>query len=150
MLFGLLTAFSSLMPSKVRISRAIDINSSSNIILEEIKDMTKWEQWNEYTKALTGKKISSDNIHSLLLSVSLVSSDSTSVTTSWQQPNKNAFPGIFNILPGKNHSTIQWYFEFSLKWYPWEKFGSIIYDKELGPEMEKSLQNLKELLEKGT
>jgi hypothetical protein len=43
---------------------------------------------------------------------------------------------------------LQWYFDIKLRWYPWEKFGSIVFDKQLGPPMEKSLGNLKKLLEK--
>jgi hypothetical protein len=34
-----------------------------------------------------------------------------------------------------------------LKWYPWEKFASIIFDRQLGPYMERSLGNLKKLAE---
>jgi hypothetical protein len=43
---------------------------------------------------------------------------------------------------------VQWYFDFVFRWYPWEKFSSIVYDKQLGPAMEKSLNNLKDLIEK--
>jgi hypothetical protein len=110
--------------------------------------MKQWPQWNEYIKALPVKEISSDSIHSLELSVSVLSADINTVKTSWREKNKKAFQGVFNIIPQKTETTVQWYFEFSVKWYPWEKFGSIIYDKELGPTMEKSLQNIKEMLEK--
>jgi hypothetical protein len=43
--------------------------------------------------------------------------------------------------------TVQWYFDFYLKWEPWEKFSSIVYDKQLGPVMEESLIKLKTLTE---
>lgn len=147
-LFLILTAFSTLMPSTVRISRAIDIRDTPAHIIGKIKNMNEWELWNEYTKLLPVKEVTSDSIHSSLLAVSIMASDSTSVTTTWHQQNKSAFPGIFNLVGGTSQTTVQWYFEFSIKWYPWEKFGSIIYDKELGPQMQQSLQNLKELLEK--
>ena len=147
-LFLILTAFSTLLPSKVRISRAIDIRDTPPNIIGKIKNMKEWELWNEYTKLLSVKEVTADSIHSALLSVSIISSDTASVNTNWHQQNKTAFPGIFNLVGGKSQTTVQWYFEFSIRWYPWEKFGSIIYDKELGPQMQKSLQNLKELLEK--
>jgi len=42
---------------------------------------------------------------------------------------------------------VQWYFDFHLDWYPWQKFQSIIYDKQLGIPMENSLQQLKQIVE---
>lgn len=147
-MFLLLTAFSSLLPSKVRISRAIDITDSPDNIIVKIRNMKEWELWNEYIKALQVKDVTTDSIHSEALLVLIISADNASVKTSWRQQNRPAFPGIFNVVSNKSQTTVQWYFEFSIKWYPWEKFGSIIYDKELGPQMEKSLQNLKQMLEK--
>jgi hypothetical protein len=35
-----------------------------------------------------------------------------------------------------------------LNWTPWEKFGSITFDKQFGTPMEASLNNLKKLMEK--
>ena len=45
-------------------------------------------------------------------------------------------------------TVVQWQFEQKLKWYPWEKLGSMMNDKILGTMMEKNLNNLKQLLEK--
>jgi hypothetical protein len=147
-IFLLLTAFSSLLPSTVRISRAIDISEKPSRIMEELSNMQKWNEWNEYTKTLTDKQVTTDSIHSALLSVSVTSSTASTITTNWHQQNRPSFPGVFNLTAGRSFTTVQWYFEFHLKWYPWEKFASIIYDKELGPEMQESLQNLKILIEK--
>jgi hypothetical protein len=147
-LFLLLTAFSSLLPSKVRISRAIDITDSPANVILKIRNMKEWELWNEYIKALQVKDVTIDSIHSKALSVLFISADNVSIKTSWRHQSSTSFPGIFNVVSNKSQTTVQWYFEFSIKWYPWEKFGSIIYDKELGPQMEKSLKNLKQMLEK--
>jgi hypothetical protein len=147
-LFLLMTAFSSLLPSKVRISRAIDINDTSQNVIMKIRDMNEWKEWNEYIKALAGEVIAKDSVHANELSISITSSNDHTVNTLWRQQNGKTFPGIFNIIPNASFTTVQWYFEFTIKWYPWEKFGSIIYDKQLGPPMEKSLLNLKQLLEK--
>jgi hypothetical protein len=147
-LFLLMTAFSSLLPSTVRISRAVDINDSPANVLLKISNMQQWEQWNEYTRAIPVKEVTNNSIQSKVLSVSIKLSGQSSVTTNWQQNNGTPFPGTFNIFPNNSITTVQWYFEFNIKWYPWEKFGSIIYDNQLGPPMQKSLQNLKQLLEK--
>ena len=46
-----------------------------------------------------------------------------------------------------NTTTIQWYMNFKLRWYPWEKFSSLLLEKRYGPLMEKGLSNLKKLVE---
>jgi thiamine kinase-like enzyme len=45
-------------------------------------------------------------------------------------------------------TVVQWQFVQKLKWYPWEKLGSMMNDKILGTMMEKDLNSLKQLLEK--
>jgi hypothetical protein len=55
---------------------------------------------------------------------------------------------VFRLIENGSVTTVQWYFDFVFRWYPWEKFSSIVYDKQLGPAMEKSLNNLKDLIEK--
>ncbi len=59
----------------------------------------------------------------------------------------DSFPYKWEIYPFDTLSTVQLYHDFHLKWYPWEKLGSIIYDKQLGPHMEKELAKLKEEVE---
>ena len=147
-LFLILTAFSSLLPSQVRISRATDITASSQLVRLQLEELKEWEHWNEYVMALPQKTITVDSIYSKELSVSIIDTSQELIKTKWRQQNGKAFPGIFRLIDHGSVTTVQWYFEFKLKWYPWEKFGSIIYDKQLGPFMEKSLNNLKRLLEK--
>lgn len=147
-LFLILTAFSSLLPSRVRISRAMDIADSSKIVRQKLQDLKAWVQWNEYIIALPQKTSTHDNISSKELSVSLIDTSEELIKTKWKQQNGKTFPGFFRLINHGSVTTVQWYFEFTIKWYPWEKFGSIIYDKQLGPPMEKSLNNLKRLIEK--
>ena len=47
-----------------------------------------------------------------------------------------------------NSVTVQWYMDFHLRWYPWEKFSSLLLEKRYGPMMEKGLGNLKALVER--
>jgi hypothetical protein len=47
-----------------------------------------------------------------------------------------------------NTVTVQWYMDIHLKWYPWEKFSSLLLEKRYGPTLEKGLENLKKQLEK--
>lgn len=147
-LFLLITAFSSLLPSKIRISRAINVSAPVDSVMEKVSNMKEWELWNEYVKAFSSSNNYPDSIYSKELVITIIKTDTGAVHTNWRQQNGKSFPGVFNFLGNASQTTVQWYFEFNIKWYPWEKFGSIIYDKELGPQMEKSLHNLKDLLEK--
>jgi len=45
-------------------------------------------------------------------------------------------------------TVVQWQFEQNVKWYPWEKFGSMMNDKILGTMMERNLGNLRKLIER--
>jgi hypothetical protein len=68
--------------------------------------------------------------------------------TEWHQQNGRVLASGFTWHGNDDQWVVQWYFDFHLRWYPWEKFSSIVFDKQLGPPMEKSLDNLKKLLEK--
>lgn len=146
-LFGLLTAFTSLLPSEVRISRAIDIHAEPLSVRNYLSDMETWQEWNEYVKSLSNKQVSSGEINSTELKVEMSEAGENTITTQWTQSSGKTFPGVFKIIPMDSVTTVQWYFDIRVKWYPWEKLGSIIYDKQIGPAMQTSLTNLKTALE---
>jgi hypothetical protein len=43
--------------------------------------------------------------------------------------------------------TVQWYMDTQLRWYPWEKFASLLFDKSHGATMEQGLGKLKKVLQ---
>jgi hypothetical protein len=147
-LFLLLTAIASLLPSKVRISRAVDISAMPPEIMAQLVPLDNWDSWNEYVKVLEAKQTFPDSIVSSNLTILLQGKDQGSVHTKWTQKNGKSFESVFHLSPSQSVTTVQWYFEFRFKWYPWEKFSSIVYDKQLGPHMEQSLRSLKQLVEK--
>lgn len=61
--------------------------------------------------------------------------------------SNKSFTYKWNVISFDTVSTVQLYYDFHLKWYPWQKLGSIIYDKQLGPVMEKWLVELKKEVE---
>lgn len=145
--FGLLMAITALMPSQVRISRAVDIKAPADSVQKLLARLDNWEQWNEYIKLLADKTTSPTAIHSRELQITLISESDTTIRTQWVQASGKTFPGVFNIIRHEGGATVQWYFDFRVKWYPWDKLGSIIYDKQIGPVMQTSLAALKELAE---
>ncbi|NML21069.1 hypothetical protein HHL16_09305 [Pseudoflavitalea sp. G-6-1-2] len=149
-IFGVIFLLSLLIPSQVRVSRAINIDAPADSVMAQIRDLRTWKNWNEmmnnaqYTNVAYGENdFSSDQVK-----VELLRASKDSVITDWHQTGGRDIHSGFATMTMSGVTVVQWYFDFKLRWYPWEKIGSIIFDKQLGPPMEKSLGNLKKILEK--
>ena len=139
-----------LLPSHVRISRAIDINAPAQKIYPLLSDIQQWDRWNEYIRVYHNRIAGKDMLKADEIAIFITSKKDSLVTADWQQPSGGKFGSGFAIISnpnGQGHTTVQWYFDFHVKWYPWQKFQSIVYDQQLGPVMEKSLANLKRIAE---
>ena len=155
-LFLVATAFSFLMPSHLLIGRSVNIAAPREKVMGAVGDLRVWEQWNAFIKTapLTGKTFSTPSsgigatLRSDQLLVKIVAAGPDSVRLSWQQTGGKNFEGGINLLQLRSDSlTVQWWFDFHFKWYPWEKLGILVYDKHLGPVMEESLDSLKRYVE---
>jgi hypothetical protein len=158
-LFIVIFLFSLMIPSTVRISRAVNISAPEDSLFVALDDLCQWKQWNELVNNpdLTGKQYTEFTFSSEQLKVTRgkyvnvfgsTTMDTDTLYTTWQQKNARVLNSGFTWTGVNNQLVVQWYFDIKLRWYPWEKFGSIVFDKQLGPPMEKSLGNLKKLLEK--
>jgi hypothetical protein len=127
-LFAILYLMSLMIPSNVRISRAINIEGPASRVYPLVMDTSKWHQWNEMKNPQ--------------INVAILSKESNQINTRWTHNNRSINSAI-NIHTIGEITVVQWYFDFRLNWYPWEKFGSITFEKQFGPPMEKSLTNLK-------
>jgi hypothetical protein len=154
--FLVLTGLSLLFPSHQRVSRAINIAASREKVYAAVSDLRAWDSWNRFvTNApLTGRSISSPSsgkgaaIRSDQLTITILATGPDSVTIDWDQSHGKRFTGGMHLLQLYPDSlTVQWWFDFDFRWYPWEKFGSLVYDRKLGPVMEESLADLKHFLE---
>lgn len=149
--FGVIVyLFSLFIPSHVRISRAVTIYKSKKEIADYVSDLRTWRHWNNMIlkQDSTSGSFEKDRYKGSNLTVNLKSVSADSVITSWQYANSTPVNSGFYLVQSLSDTTVaQWYFDFHLKWYPWEKFGSIIFDQELGPPMEKSLSELKTTIE---
>lgn len=131
----LITLFSLFFPSTVRISKAIDINSGRDAVLQQLKDASNWKNW--YPGADSAQ----------LLPAITVITDSSVTANSLLQNGRKGITG-WNIYESAvpNTVTVQWYMDFKLRWYPWEKFSGLLFEKRYGPMMERGLEKLKALL----
>ena len=148
----LITIFSLFFPSHIRVSKAIDIAAAPEQVRAQLADPQNWKNW--YPGADSAELVMQDGRvagfktkagTSLLLGAV---TDSTVMAEQQGGPFRKGRTGWY-ILPGRtpNTCTLQWYNDFYLRWYPWEKFSGILLENRYGPMMEQGLAKLKKLLE---
>jgi hypothetical protein len=143
--FLLLTGFSLLIPSQVRISKAINIGTEKDSIFLLITDTTKWKNWHPgFQKNVQQQNSNSSSIiitpveqNDSLIIMKLNSTGRKTMLNGWQ---------VYNYA-STDSLTLQWYMDFHLEWYPWQKFGSLFYEDTYGKMIEAGLVNLKKLVE---
>lgn len=149
-LFILAAVMGALLPATVLVSRAINVHASKDSVMPYLKDIHQWKSWVSGMElpTVTIFSTSNANLGGTLVNITGIS-DST-VVSSWKGRSGNIQTSTIRMIGDTFQSVtiVQWQFEQKLKWYPWEKFGSIMNDKILGPMMEKNLNNLKLLVEK--
>jgi hypothetical protein len=154
--FLLLIGLSLLFPSYQRVSRAINIGASRARVLGAVEDLRSWDTWNHFTSqsGLTHKQVSMPSrgsgafLNTDQMRLIVTASQPDSMAMDWSQINGRSFRSGFNFLQLRPDSlTVQWWFDFHFRWYPWEKLSSLVYDRQMGPVMEESLGELKRLME---
>lgn len=149
----LITGFSLFFPSNIRISKAIDINASKDSVLLQISKVENWKNWfpGADSTALMiqeGKIIGITTKANQELIIDKISDTTVLVVT--KNPGAKDGESGWNFIPASipNTITIQWYMDFHLHWYPWEKFSSLLLEKRYGPMLEIGLARLKRFMEK--
>jgi hypothetical protein len=144
-LFLVIFLLSLLIPSKMRVSRAINIEAPRDSIVKYLVDLREWKKWNVLTNnsQLTGVTYTEKTFVSDQMTISLVGTDSMQVLTHWNRKGQDTVKGGYSLTSAGSTTVVQAFFDFKVKWYPWEKFGSIVFDNEIGPPLEKSLEQLK-------
>lgn len=149
-LFIVILLISLLIPSTARVSRAVTIEAPADSVRAFLSNMRNWPQWNSLLQNEQWKNptVTEKLFHSEQMDVEILSIDSAMIVTSWKRTGQDAVGSNLGITAAGNATIVNAYFDFKVKWYPWEKFGSIVFDKEMGPPLEKSLGNLKNICEK--
>lgn len=148
-LFAVVCFLSILMPSTVLVSRAVDINAPADSIKLYVSNLRQWVYWVKGMNSSTVKIESATNADLGRQKIHITSITDSSVLCNWDSPSASSQVSTIHFIPApeKNLTIVHWQFVQNLRWYPWEKFGSFMNDKILGPMMEQNLQNLKRLAE---
>ncbi|MBA2330875.1 MAG: hypothetical protein H0V91_14800 [Flavisolibacter sp.] len=143
LLFTLITLFGLLIPSTVRISKAIDIDAETNEIFSLIRDTAQWKHWHPaFQKTETHSALQ----EGLIINEVVATDSLVQMELSKQEKNKLLNGWQIHTHPNSEVKTLQWYMDFHLRWYPWERFGSLFYENTYGIMMEQGLQNINNLL----
>ena len=149
----IITIISLFIPSNVRISKAVQIYSSKESVMQQIRDPKNWKNW--YPGAGSPDFFyENDTIKGLILSetkrqyIILTSIKEDEVTAVYILRNRKT-PTGWQIVSATNSNsvTVQWYIDFHLRWYPWEKFTSFLFEKVYNPQLQRGLDNLKAFAE---
>lgn len=143
LLFLVATAISLLIPSHIRISKAINIAAGKDSVFALIADRGRWPQW--HPAFIPGDSAR----HFPPVTITPKSANDSEIIVLMQQGDKKPVQTGWRIYdhPGADSLTLQWYMDFYPKWYPWQKFGSLFYENTYGVMMEQGLDNLKHIAE---
>lgn len=150
----IITIISLFIPSDVQVSRSVLIHAPKDSVMAQIGDPVKWRDW--YPNAAASQYFyNAAAIEGLVLNESkkqfivFLTKNEDSVMAEYRLPNKT-IPTGWQVLssPNSDSVTVQWYINFHLRWYPWEKFTSFVFEKVYHPQLQHGLDNLKSLLEK--
>ena len=150
----IITIISLFIPPHVRISKAIQINRSKDSVMSQISDPANWKKWypsanaaNFYYENGFAKGLILDAAKRQYLVITNIKDDE--VDAAYRLPRRTVATAWQLIsAAGGNSVTVQWYMDFHLRWYPWEKFSSFMFEKLYGPQIQQGLDNLKTLVEK--
>jgi carbon monoxide dehydrogenase subunit G len=153
-LFLLVTGISLFIPSHIRISKAINIAATADTVLRQVNEPVKWKNWFPglessklfYEAGVVKGVIIDDSARQF---IKIIETKKDEIVTELTSGSKKIVSGwkIINYDRSGSATTLQWYMDFKLHWYPWEKFSSLLFEKSYGIKMEQGLNNLKKIVE---
>lgn len=152
-LFLVVTGISLFIPSHVRISRAINMKAGKEAVMGQLNDPVKWKNWypgmdsaHIYYENGVAKGVSVTGKSTAALVITSTGNDE--VIAEFRTDRRPVINGWKIIAhPGSDSLTVQWYMDTHLRWYPWEKFASLLFEKSYGPRMEQGLGTLKKIMQ---
>lgn len=145
----IVTSIGLLFPSTVLVSRAVDINASVVKVRPIVADMHQWPLWIEGMKDSSVKINSATRAQFGNTSVTIIAVTDSTMEARWKGADGVEQISTMRMIgkPEANTAIVQWQFVQQIGWYPWERFGSMMNDKIMGTQMEKHLQQLKQVAE---
>ncbi len=142
----LVTAISLLLPNTVIVSRAVEVKCTPDKIAFFTTDLKHWNAWMSDWKQ-NEVRLQNDTAFIGTQMIHYESKTDSSVNYKWVATGQAPYQVKIEWFPlEKGNFVIHWTFEQHVRWYPWEKFQTLLNEKLLGSKMEQELQNLQELI----
>ena len=159
-LFIFVTLISLLIPSRIRVTKAVAIHADAGKVFTQISDLQNWKNWQPVFKrdsaSIVYGKDSAGNVNSIEWESKgkknkflITSKKDNAITASLLREGESEVLNTITILPVAEQSEVQveWNALIKLKWYPWEKFYGIFIEKVTGQGYEDALNGLKQYIE---
>lgn len=137
------------IPSRIRVFRMTSLANDRDTVLNQVRDLSQWKKWYPgfENERLSGEVIENGRVvRAVAGDVVLTVNESTdsSVVVAMQTGSRPVICGWQINKDERNDSlALQGYMDFELKWYPWEKFSSLMLDKSYGDLISRGLYDLK-------
>jgi hypothetical protein len=155
-LFLVLTIISLFIPSDIRLAKLVNIQTVADSVWPQLNNMKNWKNWYPGMKDTSGQDLrvldsSNGRITKIRLNkmiIRLNPEQGDEITASLEKGKRHNKMG-WNVTsyPQADFVTVQWYMDVHLKWYPWQKFASLLFEKMYNTQLERGLQDLKTYLE---
>lgn len=148
-LFFIFTAIGLLLPSTVVVSRAIDITAQQDTVFNKMKSIYEWKNWIAGMNKPEVKIISEKEADLFGTKVIITAVKDDAVYSNWISKKDNTQESIMRVIHNNNSPqiTVQWQFTEKLKWYPWQRFSSLMNESITGKQLENNLAALKKIVE---
>jgi hypothetical protein len=151
-IFLLITLISLFIPASIRISKATNIAADGKIVYTYFDELTDWKQWHPVLKDVPANEfviLQDNSIRVQGTTVRVVERKNEEIITEMVTDNGRPIISVLKVIRHQSgdSSTLQWFMDFKLRWYPWEKFKSLFFENIYGFQMVQGLENLKALSE---
>lgn len=150
--FILATLISLFIPSHLRISKAVNIAADKDSIYSYVSNTRQWPDWYPVlSESGTGPEfVGNDSIQIKGTGIRIIDRQAGQILATMRSESGRGLETgwKFMHIAQQDSVTVQWFMDFNLSWYPWDKFSSLFYESLYGVQMEKGLARLKELSEK--
>ncbi|RTL52079.1 MAG: hypothetical protein EKK39_07630 [Sphingobacteriales bacterium] len=139
-----------LFPARIIVSRAITIHAPADSLRPYLQNMYGWQKWISGMQDTSVHVLSQTEAEIGNRTVLIEKVVPDSVVSVWRSAKNHLLISTMQIIPTSNGASavVQWQYEQFLKWYPWERFGSLMSDKIIGGMLEQNLNRLQILVEK--
>jgi uncharacterized membrane protein len=137
-----------LMPSRVVVSRAIDLPVAATKVLPLLQNIQQWPRWMQGLDSSTIKQVN-DSVYQLgNLRVNWITRTDSLMLSEWHSQKGTMQLSTMQLIsiPQGQGCTVQWQFEQAVGWWPWERLGSMMNEKIMGPQLQTNLQRLSDHL----